>query len=74
MTSVKRGKLFRSESYYFVEISIKLAKNIRKAEQIKVDNTPKHLLVKIDSEDQNPQNLNWLIAISSTKSTRLKNL
>ena len=54
MTSVKSGKLFRSESYYFVEISIKLAENIRKAEQIKAVITPKHLLVEIESEDQRP--------------------
>ena len=54
MTSVKSGKLFRSESYYFVEISIKLAENIRKAEQINALITPKHLLVEIESEDQSP--------------------
>ena len=62
------------ESYYFVEISIKSAENIRKAEQIKVLITPKHLLVKIETEDQSPSKLYRLIAISSTKSTRLKNL
>ena len=36
------------ENYYFVEISIKLAKNIKQAEQINVLITPKHLLVKIE--------------------------
>ena len=54
MTSVKSGKIFRIESYYFVEIFLKLDEYIKQAEQIKVVITPKHLLVEIESKDQSP--------------------